>query len=97
MGDCSGGVAPCVTPNCGYVADLAYRVILEPEPDGSAYVAIIPAFPHAHTFGATVEEAMANAREIIELELEVARERDEEIPVSDAGHVVIGTVTVPAA
>ena len=79
------------------VADLAYRVILEPEPDGSAYNAIIPAFPHAHTFGATVEEAMANAREIIELELELSRERDEEVPVSDAGHVVIGTVTVPAA
>jgi hypothetical protein len=36
----------------------------------------------------------ALTREIIEFELEVARERDEEIPVSDAGHVVIGTVTV---
>jgi predicted RNase H-like HicB family nuclease len=78
-----------MTPNCGSVADLAYRVILEPEPDGSAYNAIIPAFPHAHTFGATIEEAMANAREIIE--------RDEEIPVSDAEHVVIATITVPAA
>lgn len=96
-GDSSGGVGPCITPNCGSVADLAYRVILEPELDGSAYNAIIPAFPHAHTFGATIEEAMANAREIIELELDLARERDEEIPVSDAEHVVIGTITVPAA
>ncbi len=40
---------------------------------------------------------MANAREIIELELEVARERGEDIPPSDAEHVVIGTITVPAA
>ena len=79
------------------MANLAYRVVLKPEPDGSAYTAIIPAFPHAHTFGNTVEEAMANAREIIELELEVARERGEEIPLSDAEHVVIGTITVPAA
>jgi predicted RNase H-like HicB family nuclease len=79
------------------MADLAYRVILEPEPDGSAYNVIIPAFPHAHTFGATVEEAMANAREVIELELEVARERNEEIPPSDNGHVVIATITIPAA
>jgi predicted RNase H-like HicB family nuclease len=96
-GDYSGGVAPRVTPNCRSVADLAYRVILEPEPDGSAYNAIIPAFPHAHTFGTTIEEAMANAREIVELELDLARERDEEIPVSDAEHVVIGTISVPAA
>jgi predicted RNase H-like HicB family nuclease len=83
--------------NSQIMADLAYRVILEPEPDGSAYNVIIPAFPHAHTFGTTVEEAMANAREVIELELEVARERNEEIPPSDNEHVVIATITIPAA
>jgi predicted RNase H-like HicB family nuclease len=79
------------------VPDLTYQVILQPEPDGSAYNVIIPAFPRAHTFGATVEEAMANAREVIELEIEVAREREEEIPVSDAEHVVIGRIIIPAA
>ena len=76
---------------------LSYRVILEPESDGSAYNVIIPAFPHAHTFGDSVPDAMRNAREIIELELEAARERGDEIPPSDAEHVVIGTVTVSAA
>jgi predicted RNase H-like HicB family nuclease len=40
---------------------------------------------------------MANAREVIELEIEVAREREEEIPVSDAEHVVIGRIIIPAA
>jgi predicted RNase H-like HicB family nuclease len=79
------------------VGVLSYRVILEPEADGSAYNVIIPAFPRAHTFGSTVAEAMAHAREVIELELEDARERGDEIPPSDAEHVVIGTVTVPAA
>ena len=59
---------------------LSYRVILEPEPDGSAYNVILPAFPHAHTFGDTVADAMNNARELIELELEVARERGDDIP-----------------
>lgn len=59
---------------------------------------IIPAFPHAHTFGADVEEAMQHAREAIELELKCAREHGETPPPSDAGHVVIGTVTIsPAA
>ena len=76
---------------------LSYRVILEPEPDGSAYNVIIPAFPHAHTFGGTVADAMSNAREVIELELEAARERGDDVPPSDAEHVVIGTVTVSAA
>ncbi len=77
--------------------EIAYRVILQPELDGSAYNAIIPGFPHAHTFGATVEEAMTNAHEIIELELEIARERDEKLPASDARRVVIWTVTISAA
>ena len=63
--------APDVEASC--MGSVSYRIILEPEPDGSAYNVIIPAFPHAHTFGGTVPEAMANAREIIELELEAAR------------------------
>ncbi len=90
----------CVARSTAKIATmgaLSYRVILEPEPDGSAYNVIIPAFPHAHTFGGSVADAMANAREIIELEIEVTRERGEEIPSSDAEHVVIGTVTVTAA
>ena len=77
---------------------LSYRVILEPEPDGSAYNVIVPAFPHVHTFGVDVDEAMRNAREAIELELECAREQGDVPPPSDAEHVVIGTVTItPAA
>ena len=59
---------------------LSYRVILEPEPDGEAYNVIIPAFPHAHTFGKTVEEALANAREVIQLELEDERAQGNEPP-----------------
>jgi hypothetical protein len=56
-----------------------------------------PSTPRIATDGSAIRLSRAerpNTREIIELELEVARERDEEIPVSDAGHVVIGTVTV---
>jgi predicted RNase H-like HicB family nuclease len=64
------------------VAVLSYRVILEPEPDGTAYNVIVPAFPHAHTFGSSVAEAMANGREVIELE--EARSRRDAIPPSDA-------------
>ena len=79
--------------------DLAYRVILEPEPDKSAYNVIVPAFPKAHTWGGTVAEALAHAREVIELEIEDRQERGEPIPPSDVDTLVLETVTVtiPAA
>jgi antitoxin HicB len=79
--------------------DVAYRVILEPEPDKSAYNVIVPAFPTAHTWGQTVEEALAHAREIIELEIEDRTDRGEPLPPSDVETLVVETVTVslPAA
>ena len=72
--------------------DLAYRVILEPEPDKSAYNVIVPAFPHAHTWGSTIEEALAHAREVIELEIEDRTERGEQLPPSDVDTLVVETV-----
>jgi predicted RNase H-like HicB family nuclease len=79
--------------------DLAYRVILEPEPDKSAYNVIVPAFPKAHTWGGTVAEALAHAREVIELEIEDRQGRGEPVPPSDVDTLVVETVTVtvPAA
>lgn len=79
--------------------DVAYRVILEPEPDKSAYNVIVPAFPKAHTWGGTLAEALANAREVIELEIEDRRERGEPVPASDIDTLVVETVivTLPAA
>jgi antitoxin HicB len=73
-----------VPPNFCGMADLAYRVVLEADLEDGGFVVRIPAFPHAHTQGETVEEALANAREVIELEIEVARERGEDIPGPDA-------------
>ena len=79
--------------------DVAYRVILEPEPDKSAYNVIVPAFPNAHTWGGTLAEALANAREVIELEIEDRRERGGTVPPSDVDTLVVETVTItlPAA
>jgi predicted RNase H-like HicB family nuclease len=79
--------------------ELRYSVVLEPEPDGSAFNVIVPALPEAHTWGATVEEALAMAREVIELCVEDRLARGEEIPPSDAGKALLETVTIslPAA
>jgi predicted RNase H-like HicB family nuclease len=40
---------------------------------------------------------MTNAREVIDLEISRAREQGEDVPPSDAEHVVIGTATIHAA
>jgi predicted RNase H-like HicB family nuclease len=55
-------------------------VILEADADDGGFVVQIPAFPHAHTQGDDVEDALANAREVIELEIEVATERGDDLP-----------------
>lgn len=79
--------------------DIRYRVVLEPEPDRTAYNVIVPAFPRAHTWGANVEEALEHAREVIELEIEDRKERGEALPPSDVDTLLLETITVvvPAA
>ena len=77
---------PATMTNSQFMADAprSYAVILEPEAEGGFSV-IIPALPEAHTQGETIEECLANAREVIALVLEVRAMRGEEIPPSDVG------------
>jgi predicted RNase H-like HicB family nuclease len=76
--------------------ERSYAVVLEPEPEGGFSVHI-PAFRGAHTQGETVEECLANAREVIELHAEVMTERGEAIPPSDIVTAVAITLPAPAA
>jgi antitoxin HicB len=78
---------------------LSYRVILEPDEDDGGFNVIIPAFPTAHTQGDDVEDALRNAREVIELELGYLGEKGLPIPPSDAENIRVERVTVvpPAA
>ena len=75
-----------------------YAVVMEPESAGGFSVTV-PAFPEVATQGDSINEALANAREAIELALEVRRDQADEIPGSDADSVVVERVTVslPAA
>jgi antitoxin HicB len=77
------------------MAILSYAVVLEPEAEGGFSV-LVPALPEAHTQGETVEEALANAREVIELVLESRVERGEEIPPSDVEGMRVERVSVSA-
>jgi antitoxin HicB len=69
----------------------SYNVVLEPSPEGG-YVAVVPALPGCYSQGDTVDEALAGAREAIELTIEDMEARGEPIP--DAAGEVIAKVAV---
>ena len=73
-----------------------YAIILEPAEEGG-FVVHVPALPEVCTEGDTEEEALANAREAIELVLEHRIERGQPVPEGDAPNVRQVTVTVPVA
>jgi antitoxin HicB len=65
------------------VRNLNYRILLRKEPEGG-YTVTVPTLARARvTSGETVEEAIAMAREAIELYLEDLREKGEEIPTEE--------------
>ena len=57
-----------------------YTILLHPDPDEGGYTVTVPALPGCITQGETLEEALANAREAIQLHVEVLAERGEPIP-----------------
>lgn len=69
-----------------------YSVILEPMEEGG-FLVVVPALPEVVTGGDTEQEALAMAREAIELVLESRRERGEEIPV-ETGKAQLREVTI---
>jgi antitoxin HicB len=70
-----------------------FKVILEPDEDGG-YVVSCPALQGCYSQGKTVEEALKNIQEAIELCLEDMIAEGEEIP--DPSKSLIATVMVTA-
>ncbi len=54
---------------------MKLKAILEPQAEGG-YVAYVPALPGCFSQGETMEEALKNIREAIELYLETVEERE---------------------
>ena len=69
-----------------------FKVLLEPDDEVGGYVVTCPVLPGCYSQGETVEEALANIREAIELCLEDMIELGQEIP--DSAKTLIGTVLV---
>ncbi|MBU7025713.1 MAG: type II toxin-antitoxin system HicB family antitoxin [Theionarchaea archaeon] len=61
---------------------LSYRILLRKEPEGG-YTVIVPSLPGCVTYGDTVEEAIAMAKEAIELYIGSLLDHNEEIPTEE--------------
>jgi len=59
---------------------LRYSVVLLPNPDEAMYTVVVPELPGVTTQGTNVEDALANAREAIEVHLEGLAIDGEPIP-----------------
>ncbi len=57
-----------------------YTVVLLPDPEEGGFTVMVPAVPGCITEGETLDEALANAREALQLHLEVLADRGEPIP-----------------
>ena len=62
---------------------FSYSVVLTPAEEGG-YTVTVPLLPEAITEGDTMEEALANAKECIELSIECRLAQGEAIPVEIA-------------
>jgi len=65
-----------------YMKSHTFRIMLTKEPEGG-YTVTVPKLPGCITYGATMDEAIENAREAISLYLESLLEDGEQIPSED--------------
>lgn len=60
----------------------SYKIHLRKEPEGG-YTVIVPSLPGCITYGKDIDEALAMAKEAIELYIEGLKDLGEEIPTDD--------------
>ncbi len=72
---------------------MDYTVLIHPAEEGG-YWTEVPALPGCFSQGETIEEALANTREAIELHVSVLRDEGQEI--SEDEGLLIGRVTIAA-
>ena len=75
------------------MSQVEYTVILEPNQDERGYTATVPALPGCISVGDTIEEALENARDAIELWIRMARNKGEPVPQD---FTVVSKVTIGA-
>lgn len=73
------------------MATVDFKVVLEPD-SGGGYVVYCPSLPGCYSQGDSIDQALANIREAIELCIEDMRAHDE--PVPDPSKTLVGSVLV---
>ena len=73
---------------------LTYRILLNREPEGG-YTVTVPTLPGCITYGQSVDEAIAMAREAIELYIESLVAHNE--PVPDESNTLEYSLTLTAS
>jgi antitoxin HicB len=76
--------------------ERSFTVVLRPEPEGG-FTVRVPALPEIVTWGEDEQDALAMAKEAIELAVEHRASLGEPIPESQSTPVREVTVLVPAA
>lgn len=71
-----------------------FKVLLEPDTETGGYVVVCPSLPGCYSQGETLQEALTNIKEAIQLCLEDMAANGEEIP--DPALSVVGSVVVEA-
>jgi len=61
---------------------LNFRVLLKKEPEGG-FTVLVPSLPGCITYGDTLDDSIANAKEAIELYIESLKTHGEEIPTEE--------------
>jgi predicted RNase H-like HicB family nuclease len=72
----------------GTEAKLKYKIVLEPQEEGG-YSVYVPVLPGCVSQGETVEEAMANIKEAIEVYIESLKERGIALPQVEEREVAV--------
>jgi antitoxin HicB len=66
----------------GTLRQSQYRIFLRNEPEGG-YTVTVPSLPGCVTYGETLDESIAMAKEAIALYVESLREHGEQIPMEE--------------
>jgi antitoxin HicB len=61
---------------------LSYRILLRSEPEGG-YTVLVPSLPGCITYGETLDESIAMAKEAIGLYIESLQDHGETIPTEE--------------
>jgi predicted RNase H-like HicB family nuclease len=69
-----------------------FKVLLEPDEEAGGYVVSCPALPGCYTQGNTIEEALENIKEAIQLCLEDMQAQSQ--PILDMSRTLVSSVAV---